>query len=175
MRMPGAADAAFKLAPWHDFAVMLGGAAAALTGLVFVAVSIQLRTLASDPALRKRATSSLVFLFTIVAASAAILTPQSPRAVGVEFLALVVTGSVAGNAGLRESSQQTDRQSRVLMFVQSPTAILGILADISLIAERGYGFYLAAPCLVVTLGVTVASAWIVLATAAQEALKDTGD
>ena len=164
--MLGAADAAFRLAAWHDFAVMLGGAAAALTGLVFVAVSIQLRALAQDRLLRQRATSSVLFLFTIVAASAAILIPQSPRLLGVEFLALVLTSMVASREGLREPRREA--LSRVLVAVRAPTGVLGLVADASLIAQRGYGMYLAAPCLVITLGVTVASAWLVLAQAAEE-------
>lgn len=172
--MLGAADAAFRLAAWHDFAVMLGGAAAALTGLVFVAASIQLGALSRDARLRQQATSSLLFLFTIVAAAAAILAPQSPPAVGAEFLVLVLSGALFGNRGLRQSPHQQDRVSRMLLAVQLPTGILGIVADVSLIAERGYGMYLAAPCLVITLGVTVASAWLVLSAAASEAEEASG-
>jgi hypothetical protein len=163
-----AADAAFKMAEWHDFAVMLGGAAAALTGLVFVAVSIQLVTVGNDPVLRHRATSSLVFLFTIVAAAAAILAPQSPRAVGVEFLVLVLIGAFVGRRGFLTAREQHDPLTRGLFVVQTPTAVVGIAADISLIAMRGYGMYLAAPCLVITAATTVASAWNVLVAAAKE-------
>lgn len=147
---------------------MVGGAAAALTGLVFVAVSIQLRTLATDPSLRRRVTSSVLFLFTIVAAAAAILAPQSPRVVGVEFLVLVAIGGVFGQGGLREARRQSDRLSRFLLIVNTPTGLLGIVADVSLIIERGYGMYLAAPCLVITLGITIASAWAVLTAVAEE-------
>jgi hypothetical protein len=162
------ADAAFKLPPWHDFAVMVGGAAAALTGLVFVAVSIQLTAVTAEPVLRHRATSSIVFLFTIVAAAAAVLAPQSSRAVGIEFLALVFIGAFVGRRGLAAAGEQRDRLSRGLAIVQIPTALAGIVADISLIAQRGYGMYLASPCLVITAATTVASAWSVLLAAARE-------
>ena len=163
-----AADAAFRLADWHDFAVMLGGAAAALTGLVFVAVSIQLRTVAASPVLRRRATSSLLFLFTIVAGSAAILAPQSPRAVGVEFLFLVLIGLFAGRPGLLDARKQTNRMDKFLLAIRTPAGILYFLADVSLVAERGYGMYVAAPCMVVALGITVGSAWVVLVAAIEE-------
>lgn len=166
--MLAAAGAAFRLADWHDFAVMLGGAAAALTGLIFVAASLQLRTLAHDRLLRSRAASSLLFLFTIVAASAAILAPQSPRAVGAEFLILVLAGIVFGQGGVLQVGRRTGGISTILFAVGIPTGVLGLLADISLMAERGYGMYLAAPCLLLTLGTTVASAWLVLVAAADE-------
>ena len=166
--MLATADAAFRLAPWHDFAVMLGGAAAALTGLVFVAVSLQLATLARDSKLRHRASTSVLFLFTIVAASAAILAPQSPRALGAEFLALVLTASIFGYRGVLAAGEQRDNFGRLLLLVSTPTSLFGILADISLIVERGYGLYIATPCLVITLGITLASAWAVLSAAAEE-------
>ena len=35
-------------------------------------------------------------------------------------------------------------------------------------AERGFGLYLAAPCLVITAGVTIASAWSVLVATEEE-------
>jgi hypothetical protein len=44
---------------WHDFFVMVGGAAAALSGLVFVALSINLTTIASDATHRYRAIGTL--------------------------------------------------------------------------------------------------------------------
>jgi len=39
----------FKPEQWHDFFIMVGGGAAALAGLVFVAMSINLTTIAQDP------------------------------------------------------------------------------------------------------------------------------
>jgi len=40
---------------WHDFFVMVGGGAAALTGLVFVALSLNLESIAKDATHRYRA------------------------------------------------------------------------------------------------------------------------
>ena len=170
--MLGAADAAFKVAPWRDLAVMLGGAAAALTGLVFVAASIQLKTLSQDPILRKRATSCLVVLFTVVAGSAAVLAPQSARIIGVEFLVIVLVSAAITIPGFRERARRGDRLARVPLLIAVPTILLGILGSVSLVVERGYGFYVAMPCLVISLGVTLALAWDVLQQASSEGVND---
>ncbi len=44
---------------WHDFFVMVGGGAAALTGLVFVALSLNLESIAKDATHRYRAIGTL--------------------------------------------------------------------------------------------------------------------
>jgi len=52
----------YQPAQWHDFFITVGGGAAALTGLVVVAMSLHLRVIAVDPALRHRARSILTGL-----------------------------------------------------------------------------------------------------------------
>jgi modulator of FtsH protease len=170
--MLGAADAAFEVAPWRDLAVMLGGAAAALTGLVFVAASIQLKTLSQDRSLRKRATACLVVLFTVVAGSAAVLAPQSARIIGAELLVIVVVSAAITIPSFREMARRGDRPARLPLLIAVPTILLGILGNVSLVVERGYGFYVAMPCLVISLGVTLALAWDVLQQASSEGVND---
>jgi modulator of FtsH protease len=170
--MLGAADAAFKAAPWRDLAVMLGGAAAALTGLVFVAASIQLKTLSRDASLRKRATSCLIVLFTVVAGAAAVLAPQSARLIGIEILVIVVASAAMTIPGFRETARRGDRLARLPLLIAVPTILFGILGSVSLVVERGYGFYVAMPCLVISLGVTLALAWDVLLQASSERVNE---
>lgn len=73
---------------WQNFYVMVGGAAAALTGLILVAVSLHVRVILAHPLYRDRAFTSLQGLVTILVVAGAALTPQSPDALGIEVLAL---------------------------------------------------------------------------------------
>ena len=51
---------AFDAERWHDFYVMSGGAAAALAGLLFVAMSLHARTVMSNLFYRNRAMGMLM-------------------------------------------------------------------------------------------------------------------
>ncbi|MGT2424785.1 hypothetical protein [Amnibacterium kyonggiense] len=80
---------------WSDFAVVIGGAAAALTGLLFVAVTLRIGDVGPSLALRSRAAQTLV-LFTVIVVFAALLTaPQAPTAFAVETLVLGAIEAVA--------------------------------------------------------------------------------
>ncbi len=71
---------------WHDFFVMAGGGAAALTGLLFVALSVNLRHIIGTRGVTSRAATLLIGLVTILFTSALALIPdQSPLAFGVEI------------------------------------------------------------------------------------------
>src|SRR5438105_15690182 len=65
------------LAGWHDFYVMLGAAAAAITGLIVVAMSLHLRAIARNVVDRGLARGSLIALVAIVILSGVALFPTS--------------------------------------------------------------------------------------------------
>ena len=74
--------------------------------------------------------------------------------------------------GFREMAGRGDRLARLPLLIAVPTVLLGILGSVSLVVERGYGFYLAMPCLLISLGVTLALAWDVLQQASTEGMND---
>ena len=73
---------------WRDFYVMSGGAAAALTGLILVAVSLHIRPILGHPLYRDRAFTSLQGLVTMLIVACIVLTPQTLTAMGIEVLLL---------------------------------------------------------------------------------------
>jgi hypothetical protein len=74
---------------WSSYLSAQASAAASLTGLVFVAVSINLTRVISVPGLAGRAAESIIQLFGVFIVSTAALIPgQSPGVFGVEILVL---------------------------------------------------------------------------------------
>jgi modulator of FtsH protease len=143
-------------AAWQNFYVMMGSANAALTGLVFVALSIHLKEVLEHPILKPRAVIALVILATQIVIAAIVLTPQSSQLMGVEIL---VVNLVFIATSLRQRVSLSVTPASLVTFVFR----FGYsYAAISLILGVGGGFYVLALVLVLTLGRTMASCWALL-------------
>src|SRR3954447_4960647 len=64
---------------WHDMGVVTGGAAAALTGLLFVAVTLRIDTIAAARDLRSRAAQTLTPLTLFVTSLVVAIDPRAAR------------------------------------------------------------------------------------------------
>ena len=143
-------------AAWQNFYVMMGGANAALTGLVFVALSIHLREVLDHPLLKPRAVIALTVLTTQIVIAAIVLTPQSAQLMGVEIF-LVNAAFLA--VDLRQGLSLEISRPRLISLV---IRLVYIYASLSLIVGLGGGFYVLGFIIVLTLGRTMASAWALL-------------
>ena len=93
---------------WDTFAVVVGGSAGALVGLLFVAISIHAARMAASPDLRGRAAQTLVIFAALLLIALLLAIPeQSQRVLGAEFplLAALVTTALIW---LDHRARQTD-------------------------------------------------------------------
>jgi hypothetical protein len=81
--------AAYSSEPWHDLFVGVSGAAAVLTGLLFVSLSINLAQILGQVWLPRRAALTLMLLFeALVIAILGLVPGQSPTTFAVELLSV---------------------------------------------------------------------------------------
>jgi hypothetical protein len=157
----------YDAADWPSFFVAVISAAAALTGLLFVAVSINLdRILKGAGFLPTRAAETLATLLLIVVTAALVLVPQSLRLVGLEILVLVVPMlviTVRNQLAYRRRNPNDPLLWSISRMVCTAAATVpATLAGLSLAVHWGGGLYwLAVTALLGILG-AVYGAWVLL-------------
>jgi len=152
---------------WEDFFIAQVGAAAALAGLVFVALSINLRQIVSSPLLVGRAAEAMLLLVTPVLLGFAVLAPAGElwiagilaAAIAVPIWASVTRLVVRGLGPSRERPPV----ERYLRLVASQVALVPALVGAALLladVHAGYGFLAASAALSIAAGVF--DAWVLL-------------
>ncbi len=98
------------LSGWRDYFVMVGGGAAALTGLVFVAMTLHLDDITNDPVHRHRARTILAGLTAVFIRCALVLMGgQDRRAIAIELIGVLVVVEVILYTSIRQAMRSGDR------------------------------------------------------------------
>jgi hypothetical protein len=78
------------ISSWHDYFVMVGGGSAALTGLIFVAMTLHLDEITTNPVHRHRARTILMGLTAVfIRCGLVLMGGQSFRAVALEIVGVL--------------------------------------------------------------------------------------
>jgi modulator of FtsH protease len=149
-------NAANDAAAWQNFYIMLGTANAAITGLLFVALSLHLREILAHPIFKARAVIVLIVLTTQIIVSAIVLSPQPEKLMGVEILLINV---VFITLNLRYRVQTHVGTGLAMTLAIRATYVW---SSVSLIVGVGGGFYVLGAILVISLARSVANCWTLL-------------
>lgn len=157
---------AYDGSEWTDFFVAGAGASAALAGLVFVAVSINVDRILRFQGLPDRALATVMLLLSVVIVSLIGLIPgQSRTALAGELLGVGLVFAVTILGLMARSMASRDRQ-RVHTFGHWFLVGLGtvpvVLGAVSLFAEAGGGLYWVAAGIMLAMTGAVANAWVLL-------------
>ena len=157
---------AYTAEPWGDLYVAMAGAAAALQGLLFVAVSINLEQVLRLASLPLRAGETLGVLVVVLATAVFVLVPGQPRtALGSE---LAVTGLLllGLDAWLRiRQRRPRDVPAHTVVVPVVIVALTGaplVVAGATLVAGVGGGLYWTVPALLAGFAGAVVNAWVLL-------------
>src|SRR5260370_19663787 len=147
------------LSAWHDYFMTVGAGAAALTGLVFVAMTLHLEEITKDPVHRHRARSMLAGLTAVFIRCALVLMGgQNAQAVAVELIVVLAIVEVILYSSIRSAAASADRM--VLLRA------LGSFA--CLIAEQAGAvvFFFGGALGLYTVGLGMMSAFVFIVTSA---------
>jgi hypothetical protein len=158
---------AYTPAVWSTFFSAAVSASAALTGLIFVAVSINLTKIVAQKLLVARAAKALVTLTGVLLGATLCLIPGQHRGVlGGELTLLGGALWVAATGSHRAASQEnafiTARQKVLQSVLTQLSAIPFPAAGISLLFGWGGGLYWVAAGTVFALIAALADGWVLL-------------
>ena len=151
---------------WSNYFLMVGGGAAALAGLVFVAMSINLGVIVRNSTHRNRAINMLTgFTAVFMACSLALIGNQHPGVLGLEWLvlwlvatAIFVRGYVrALGAGMSSIGLNWPR-----LAGGTACYLAEVLGSILLFLGNSAGLLVSAVASIVLFGFLISGAWLLL-------------
>jgi modulator of FtsH protease len=153
----------FRPDQWHDFFLLVGTGAVTLTGLVFVAMSLNLKEIVIDPTHRNRAINTLTGLALVFMRCALVLMgAQNHRAIGAE---LFVVAGISGAVFVRGYAKalRMGNGLRLTRIVGGSCVHLAEMIGAALFFfGHLFGLYIAAIAIVTTTCYMVTAAWLLV-------------
>lgn len=152
---------------WANFFFAQVGASAALAGLVFVGVSINLKQIMESKHLPDFALKALVFLLAVVVQSSLMLVPdQSQLAIGVEVLAVTAGMWIFVLAIDRQMWRLTEPMWRSVILrnivINQAVTLLYVIAGVSILIWGKGGLYWLVPAVLASILIALRGAWVLL-------------
>jgi modulator of FtsH protease len=160
---------AYDTAPWQNFFIVTGGAAAALTGLLFVAMSLHARSIMANRFFSGRAIGTLTSLASQLLISAAVLIPGLPiwlLGAWVEAVALFFAAYLIFQRRNREPESPAVASTLTHRLMERGGGTLWLVlfnaAGLSLLLRAGGGLYLLAVVMFFMFAWNIYIAWILI-------------
>ena len=151
---------------WSNFFVMVGGGAAALAGLIFVAMSINHEIIFRNTTHKNRAINMLTgFTAIFMASGLALMGNQSPGLLGLEWLVLWLIATiifirgyvVAIRSGMSSIGLNVPRLGGGTICY-----LAEVIGAIFLMLGYNIGFYIAAIGIIILFAFLISGAWLLM-------------
>jgi len=151
---------------WQNFFVMVGGGAAALAGLVFIAMSINLSIITRDATHKNRAIATLTgFTAVFMICAFALIGNQNYQWIGIEWLVVTLVPTVTY---IRVYVQAT-KEGRSSVGLSIGRFIMGtscyaaqLIGSVLLISGHIAGLYVASAAIVLSFAFFITAAWLLI-------------
>jgi len=153
----------YQPALWHDYFVVVGTGAAALTGLVFVAMTLHLDDITRDPVHRHRARTILTGLTAVFIRCALVLMGgQNGQAVAVELIGVLVVVEAILYNSIRQAARSADSGVLWRTIGSFACLVLEQIGALILFLGNPAGLYLVGLGMMSSFIFMVTGAWLLL-------------
>ncbi|MGA2141077.1 MAG: hypothetical protein ABSG94_01530 [Brevinematales bacterium] len=151
---------------WQNFFIMVGGGAAALAGLVFIAMSINLSIITRDATHKNRAIATLTgFTAIFIICGLALIGNQNYQWIGVEWLVVTLFPMItyirvyirAKKIGRSPVGLSIGR-----FFMGTTCYLAQIIGSVLLISGYVAGLYVASVAMVLSFAFFISGAWLLI-------------
>jgi hypothetical protein len=151
---------------WQNFFLMVGGGAAALAGLVFIAMSINLSIITQDATHRNRAIATLTgFTAVFMVCAFALIAHQNLQSIGVEWLVVTLVPTIT-YIRVYVRARKVGRSSvglSISRFIIGTTCyVTQIVGSALLISGYVAGLYVASVAMVLSFAFFISGAWLLI-------------
>jgi|SRR4051794_21020275 hypothetical protein len=155
---------AYDIAAWSDFANTVAGGAAALAGLLFVGLSLNLAEVLKYPGVPARAIATLGLTVAILLIAIFVATPgQNHRGLAAEIVLIgVTTAAIVLLGAAQQRSGPHPARALSSMFLLLVPALLLIAGAVSLWLRSGGGLYWVTAAVTTGFVAATVNAWVLL-------------
>lgn len=153
---------------WRELYVMLGTSSAALIGLFFIATSLHIGEVVSNPVFRVRAYNGTLYLLTLLIQAIFVLVPQPIHLLGVELCVVNVVGLwLPFSNAYRYFYRNSDvaRRGGLMMYravTYAAAYLVGVAGGVALVLRSSWGMYLVTVSYTALLVAVVLGAWAIM-------------
>lgn len=160
-------EVSWTISEWQTFLAVQAGAAVTLTGLVFVAASINLLKIIAYPGLPSRTAESIVqFLQVFFIATAGLIPRQGMFALGMETLGITLFSWLFQGMWQVGYARSKSGHPKLWLMIRIVQTQLGgiplVIAGVYLLLGNQLGLYWLAPGFGLSFVAGVANAWVLL-------------
>jgi hypothetical protein len=148
---------------WHDYFVMVGGGSAALTGLIFVAMTLHLDEITTNPVHRHRARTILMGLTAVfIRCGLVLMGDQSLWAVALELIGVLTVVEFLLYSSIRQALRSADRGVLLRTIGSFACLLLEEAGAIVVLFGNAWGLYVVGLGMMSSFIFMVTGAWLLL-------------
>jgi hypothetical protein len=152
---------------WNNFFLMVGGGVAALTGLIFVALSVALslkfEDMTKDATHKYRSINTLAGLTAVFVTCGLVLMPgQNHITIGIELLLIALIGAIIFLYGFHQAFKFGSHPIKQRLLIGSCLYLAELMGALVLLSGSIVGLYIAAIAILLNLAFMISAAWLLV-------------